>query len=384
MTTYILLRDNRESAPLSLDQLRELGLRPNDLVWVEGQSASWRNPHEIRELKELSQAQAQSATITEKKSVFVAMPEKQAVAEKPKTNVPVISDTPSYSSFEVREAEKPKEEMETKFSMSMDEIKERYVKSLENRNKKPGPLSFKFKIPPQLKMAAVYIGLIGLGAIIVYLIMKAGSPVSPVANVQNRLPGTLETRPVTDSAITAETTDEDEIVYPESYFDSQASSASVNEKEQPVKRNQQTITAKPAQKENSSITISENSSKPKEEKISNPESEEQEARTIPVSEIAEKVSVKTNSYTIAALGGIRNLELTLRNDSRYTLDKVTVEVRFLSPNGNIVKSEDVHFKSIRPGASQTIGMKKTTRGVKVEYKIIGIESKEVGTHTAGL
>jgi hypothetical protein len=88
MTTYILLRDNRESAPLSIDQLRDLGLKPNDLVWVEGQSASWRNPHEIRELKELSQVQVQVQTVTnpEKKSVFVALPEKQAVAEKPKRN----------------------------------------------------------------------------------------------------------------------------------------------------------------------------------------------------------------------------------------------------------------------------------------------------------
>jgi hypothetical protein len=189
---------------------------------------------------------------------------------------------------------------------------------------------------------------------------------------------------VTDSAVTAETTDEEEIVYPESYFDSQESTASVNEIEQPVKKNQLTKTAKPVQKESSSITISENSSGPKEDRISNPETEKPEIRNIPVADISEKVSVKTNSYTIAALGGIRNLELTLRNDSRYTLDKVTVEVRFLSPNGNIVKTEDVHFKSIRPSASQTIGMKKTTRGVKVEYKIIRIESKEVGTHTAGL
>jgi hypothetical protein len=53
MKTYLLLRNNRQSGPYTLDELLVEGLRPQDLVWVEGQSASWRYPAELDELKTL-------------------------------------------------------------------------------------------------------------------------------------------------------------------------------------------------------------------------------------------------------------------------------------------------------------------------------------------
>lgn len=51
MSTYLLLRNNKESGPHSLEDLRTLSLKPYDLVWVEGKSAAWRYPGEINELK---------------------------------------------------------------------------------------------------------------------------------------------------------------------------------------------------------------------------------------------------------------------------------------------------------------------------------------------
>jgi len=54
MASYLLLRDNKESGPYSLDDLVHLGLKPYDLIWVEGRSAAWRYPSEIAELKEFA------------------------------------------------------------------------------------------------------------------------------------------------------------------------------------------------------------------------------------------------------------------------------------------------------------------------------------------
>ena len=48
---YLLLRDNKQSGPYSLDELKVKGLKAYDLVWVEGRSAAWRYPSEIEELK---------------------------------------------------------------------------------------------------------------------------------------------------------------------------------------------------------------------------------------------------------------------------------------------------------------------------------------------
>jgi len=51
MANYLLLRNNKESGPYSLDGLMQLGLKPYDLVWIQGKSAAWRYPSEVEELK---------------------------------------------------------------------------------------------------------------------------------------------------------------------------------------------------------------------------------------------------------------------------------------------------------------------------------------------
>jgi len=54
MTSYLLLRNNKESGPYTLDGLMELGLKAYDLVWVQGKSAAWRYPSEVDELKPIA------------------------------------------------------------------------------------------------------------------------------------------------------------------------------------------------------------------------------------------------------------------------------------------------------------------------------------------
>jgi hypothetical protein len=51
MNKYLLLRDNKQSGPYTVDDLAKHGLKPYDLVWLEGKSAAWRYPSEIEELK---------------------------------------------------------------------------------------------------------------------------------------------------------------------------------------------------------------------------------------------------------------------------------------------------------------------------------------------
>src|SRR5580704_2250593 len=53
---YLLLRDNKQSGPYSLDELKAKGLKAYDLVWVEGRSAAWRYPSEIEEMKAFAPA----------------------------------------------------------------------------------------------------------------------------------------------------------------------------------------------------------------------------------------------------------------------------------------------------------------------------------------
>ncbi|MBO9201786.1 MULTISPECIES: DUF4339 domain-containing protein [Niastella] len=51
MNQYLLLRDNKQTGPYTAQELSAKGLKPYDLVWLEGRSAAWRYPGEIEELK---------------------------------------------------------------------------------------------------------------------------------------------------------------------------------------------------------------------------------------------------------------------------------------------------------------------------------------------
>jgi hypothetical protein len=51
MNTYLLLRDNKQTGPYTAQELAAKGLKPYDLVWLEGKSAAWRYPGELNELK---------------------------------------------------------------------------------------------------------------------------------------------------------------------------------------------------------------------------------------------------------------------------------------------------------------------------------------------
>src|SRR5258708_4678869 len=50
MDMYLLLRNNKQSGPHSVEELKSMGLKAYDLVWLEGKSAAWRYPCEMEEL----------------------------------------------------------------------------------------------------------------------------------------------------------------------------------------------------------------------------------------------------------------------------------------------------------------------------------------------
>ena len=104
----------------------------------------------------------------------------------------------------------------------------------------------------------------------------------------------------------------------------------------------------------------------------------------PVNELSKLVIVKSNDYQRGAFGGIRNLELTLTNQSKYFLDKVVVELQYVKPSEQPLRSENITFRSIPPDGVLTIAVPPSNRGIKVAFKISKIESKELTNEMAGL
>jgi hypothetical protein len=75
--------------------------------------------------------------------------------------------------------------------------------------------------------------------------------------------------------------------------------------------------------------------------------------------------------------------MTLQNDSKYLLDAVTVELKYLNLDGVTVQTEQIVFRSVEPGQPETMAVKKSRRGMKVKYRVTKIESKEADNSVAG-
>ena len=400
--SYILLRNNKETGPYSLNELQNHGLKPDDLVWVEGQSVAWLHPGEIPDLKaqathstekpvqvienpmyEVAETKEEipiltQQTETNRKSVFVSMPVNKMM-KKDDGEKKILA----FSSIGKQE-ENPV--AETKYSQPLDEIKEMYVKTLQQRKQK---IARKNSLRKQLKSGSLIVGLLALG-VLVGLTLKKGTGKKPaVTAIEQQQP------PVQNNSVP-----ETISINPDQLI-SQPQTEKILTNQQPGNLLQEEIKKQQSENENTSLTTKRNVAAKKEitpventdgagatgingERTSKVRSDAGEVTKAPVENISSKVFIRSNNYKTGSFGGIKDLQLTVANDSKYILDNVIVRLQYLKPDGEIVKEENIQFKSVSPNGTQTILVAKTNRGVKVSYKITKIESKEIGGSVAGL
>ena len=103
---YLLLRNNQEFGPFTIDELLQQQLRPTDMLWIEGRSRAWCYLSEME-----------------------LMPPSVNVAPAPEVKPEVIADPTSRTA---RTAEKPEEVKKTRRSYRPDEI-ERKAEELRKR-----------------------------------------------------------------------------------------------------------------------------------------------------------------------------------------------------------------------------------------------------------
>lgn len=405
MNSYILLRNNKESGPFTLEALQQTGLQSTDLIWVECQSMSWRYPYEIPELKKLLPENNDVAadkgkqqlsedvpkavetiveTAVEKKLVFVELPAGVTPVSKQNIILPVtekeLTDIHKYSgitNFSKPSIEETTSDVNIKYSRPLDEIKEMYVKSLEQKAGRQK--HFTFKLDRKYRQAAVYAGLVLMGAAAMLLINTTRSGKETVAkqNINQPIitPDTI-TEPVSivpeqvDAIIPVETEQQE--------FSAANTALTITEekgKKAPIKK------AIPGEK---GENLPANHGTDKTVKNSQSADEVMVPKPATVENISSKLTIQANAYSTGSFGGIRNLEMTLQNNSKYLLDKVTVELEYLNPEGIILKTENIYFQSVHSGEKETVAVKKSKRGVKIAYKITKVESKDISSSTAGL
>lgn len=455
MTSYLLLRNNKEKGPFSLDELIQHGLKPYDLVWVNGKSAAWRYPGEIAELKEYSpaveeqpydrffkkpseekkqepvpvpqkEAVVQQPAYIPRKSVFVTLPgqkqqqpvriKERAVTGNEKYQPPVketaMADTTAPT---IRITETPVT-AEIKYSQPLDEIKEMYVKTLQDRKQK---IAKKTYLNAAMKNAAVALAIVGVGILIGFAMKSNGNRPTTVA--ENVIPQQATVVPAdTDKTVLtlpgeeqqteempAEPVDEE----PQPVIQDEMKKQEVKEQKQspqtaPVNVPEKAITTSPtkevvqpekkfvpADEPSPGVEINARTGERTKKMRSETTDEQPASKTISEpapkavlknNSLSKQVTVSSNEYQKVAFGGIRNLQLTVSNDSKYVLDNVVVELQYLKPSEQPLKTESIQFRSVAPGGTQTIRIPDTNRGIKVTYKITHILSVQSAKDMANL
>lgn len=208
---YRLLRNNKESGPFTALQLKDMGLKPFDLLWAEGRGAAWQYASEIPELKsfaptveeqpfdrffkrkEALQTAQQPAGVKKTKPRFrisngqlimieagnlevanngtitetapVRMP-KEPVAVKEETTAPDWQKTHSEWQPKLQakaaKTEAPAE-IETKYSESLDDLKKRYAEKVLNEKTAKPSSSISAASVKQNIMAAVALLVLAAG-----------------------------------------------------------------------------------------------------------------------------------------------------------------------------------------------------------------------------
>lgn len=482
MSTYLLLRNNKESGPHTLQALLTIGLRPYDLVWVEGRSAAWRYPSEVEELKPYAEAveeqpfdrfykkndsslagihtdphvltdqnennekpkspvnvntnplvsahvdqherymppPASTVPPATRKSVFVTMPGK-AVA----TSRPVPIPQPVTPPPVAKEREPEPVETEIKYSQSLDDIKDMYVQTLQDRKKK---LVRRSQWRNYVRTAAVIAGLVGVGILVGFMVRPrpAQSPVLSENRTSNNNSNSAAADPAASQSVKEETVADqvqlqnEPMPAPEKFKDAPlvnvtaesrlltrdqtAGSFSLQNKIPEFRKNNSSPAQSSAAPEASTYPVSNKAAiyqsttqdphtgeRGKAVRNANTPVTEQpgvntNAGTIsrnPTDALASQVTVRSNDYKRVAFGGIRDLRLTVTNNSNFELDQVLVELQYIKPSEQPLRTEQIQFSAIAANESSTVRIPDTNRGIKVTYRIIKINSKQAQDALAG-
>jgi hypothetical protein len=93
-------------------------------------------------------------------------------------------------------------------------------------------------------------------------------------------------------------------------------------------------------------------------------------------DIKKQLSIQGSEYKVGMLGGVSGLYLKVRNASPHSVDRITVAVQYMKPNGDVVHTDRFELEDIKPYGLKTLQVPDSKRGVKVKYSIVEVRSKD--------
>ncbi len=466
---YLLLRDNKQSGPYSLDELKAMGLKAYDLVWVDGKSAAWRYPCEVAELssfappvdeqpfdrfykkpntnttKSVSAAGAGSRPAAEKentlpastpstvytneptpavgkRTIYVTLPAgkgqgvlRESISREPVRTIPPSSAPASRPLDQHLVAPVDAPDWSTNRS---DLSRERIMNGEEKLSHLPDDWKNAVEIAPPhtgrkgskvFQSLGVVICILALLAAGIFIglsinnrnLFRFGKKIASTGSLTNNQPVSnqvLQQLPVPVPASTAPATQTTGTAADSSLTQTSAAakpSASISLSGKLSRQN----SARDRLAAGGSRNLGMIPAATKDSvALNNPivhreavhrsdiaaDTKESVDNDVVKNNISNLVSVGTSGYTVGTFGGISSLQLTVSNHSVYPLDLVVVEVQYIQANKKVFKTENLYFRGIGPGSALMQEAPKSSRGIKVQYKITLVNSKGPGLSYSGI
>jgi hypothetical protein len=376
MSTYLLLRNNKESGPFSFEEVKDMSLRTFDLLWVVGKSAAWRYPGEIPELKSfapplpeqnsdlsikrvqsdnqssdssgnrkqdsssLRSRESNNQRFISSRSIYVNLP-----AEKKLTSV-----APTGMLYDMSPGLSVRQEEEY-------DLSDIYMKTLNNNRRYSGKV---------LWISTVVL-LFGAGILTGLFISDRRKFFSSDAihpHVQAK-PGQIdlirkkENLPVIQHSATTVLPISDSIR--ESIAGSKKPGTNRGKKN--TKNAIIKIDSMASQAASYSSPVLNDSLR--ESTMNKTVKLYDKIRSHPEN----YVNLEAGRYSTGIFGGISSFPITVTNNSTLKLNQVTVYVDYIQNNGKIFKTENLTISDLEPGEAVTVKAPKSSRGIKIATHI---------------
>lgn len=365
--TYLILRNNKEQGPYSIEQLLQLPVQPTDLIWVEGQSASWCYPADIPSLKSYFAPQ-QPVVATKTAADKPAVTSSHIYVRLPANTAPPLFDLPNtadtieqkaaaiYERVQAFAQQKQQQqaagEPEIAYTRTLTDLKEDYAAWFHKNKKKKEQRKLRNKV----LVAAFFILIITSG--FTFWLRPAKLPTQKVklealsATVKNTeknvLPVTAFKKPVVANA-----TSNNVLLAPPDALRIAARPKTTTNKLKKITTDNPVLIIPPA------AVITPQAPPP--QLIENPM-----PRTVPLWQL-----ISVNSQPIKNKNGnyITGMQVTVQNNSTQILKKVIVHVYYYKNDDRLFEKEDVTFTNLQPQSTLTLASQAGKKATAARFEV---------------
>ncbi|MFI5123840.1 MAG: DUF4339 domain-containing protein [Chitinophagales bacterium] len=408
MSTYLLLRNNKQTGPFTLDELKKMSLKAYDLVWVEGKSAAWRYPGEIAELTSFAPPVPEQPydrffkKVVPETSVIPALSEAKPAPGEPKP-VPAFAVVAQQQTYPDQKKEYPEEsQQQTLVNPKRENRKSVYINLPGSEKKLSGqatappvhePIDLDWDEPrdpdsvkqPVAKGKSKRKALLA-GAIVLFFIagMLTGFYISNRRNIYSTDGNTPQSLTPVKSLKQASPEQHDLLSGADESKSKEINKSAVQaQPAAPIvaRSKKRQMVGNPEKKDSAFaavVPVSAHNAGDSAGKKQEADNKMNALATRIRAHPEEYLLISTGNYKTGLLGGISEAPVSVTNRSGVTMDLVVVEINYILHNKKIFKTENLSFHNLSPGMTVTEAAPKSARGIKITYRLTVANSGQIG------